>query len=45
MGLVADHADFFKQFVDNSEFGKWLADTVFQATYKRPPGPEMGGRV
>ena len=44
-GLVADHTELFKQFVDNPEFGKWLADTVFQATYKRPPGAEMGGRV
>ncbi len=34
--LVADHTELFKQFVDNPEFGKWLADSVFQATYKRP---------
>jgi len=35
--LVADHTELFKQFVDNPEFGKWLADSVFQATYKQPP--------
>jgi type I restriction enzyme R subunit len=44
-GLVADHTELFKQFTDNEEFGKWLRDMVFQATYKRPTGPELGGRV
>ena len=42
--LMADHTELFKQFADNPEFGKWLADSVFQATYKGPgtgasPGP------
>ena len=40
--LVKDHTELFKQFVDNPEFGKWLADTVFQATYRRPPGAGAG---
>ena len=38
--LVMDHTELFKQFSDNESFKKWLADTVFFATYvgKRPQG-------
>ena len=35
--LVMDHTELFKQFSDNESFKKWLADTVFFATY-------VGGR-
>jgi type I restriction enzyme R subunit len=40
-GLVADHTELFKQFVDNPQFSRWLADMVFHATY-RPPGAPPG---
>ncbi len=31
--LLADHTELFKQFSDNPSFRKWLADTIFSATY------------
>jgi hypothetical protein len=31
--LLADHTELFKQFSDNPSFRKWLADTIFAATY------------
>jgi type I restriction enzyme M protein len=31
--LLTDHTELFKQFSDNPSFRKWLADTVFSATY------------
>ena len=34
--LLADHTELFKQFSDNPSFRKWLADTIFAATYERP---------
>jgi type I restriction enzyme, R subunit len=36
-GLMKDDTELFKQFSDNPEFKRWLADTVFTATYDRPP--------
>jgi type I restriction enzyme R subunit len=33
MELLADHTELFKQFSDNASFRKWLADTIFAATY------------
>ena len=41
--LLADHTELFKQFSDNPSFRKWLADTIFSATYgpgaaTPPPG-------
>ena len=36
IGMLADHTDLFKYFQDNPSFKKWLADTVFSATYKKP---------
>ena len=53
-GLVADHTELFKQFVDNPEFGKWLADTVFRRRISsrpyltreaRPGDSSFGGRT
>jgi type I restriction enzyme R subunit len=35
--LVFDHTELFKQFSDNMAFKKWLADTIFTATYAPPP--------
>jgi type I restriction enzyme R subunit len=32
-GLVSDHTELFKQFMDNPSFKKWLSDRIFQATY------------
>jgi len=34
--LLSDHTELFKQFSDNASFRKWLADTIFQATYAPP---------
>ena len=36
--LLSDHTELFKQFSDNASFRKWLADTIFQATYAPPAG-------
>lgn len=33
IGMLADHTELFKQFSDNPGFKKWLADTIFAATY------------
>jgi type I restriction enzyme, R subunit len=33
LALLSDHTELFKQFQDNPNFKKWLADTVFAATY------------
>jgi type I restriction enzyme R subunit len=34
--LLKDDTELFKQFSDNPEFKKWLADTVFGLTYRDP---------
>ncbi len=39
IGLMKDDTELFKQFSDNPEFKKWLADTIFSATYDRPNSP------
>jgi type I restriction enzyme, R subunit len=36
--LLTDQAELFKQFSDNPSFKKWLADTIFSATYKSDDG-------
>jgi type I restriction enzyme R subunit len=36
VGLMKDDTELFKQFSDNPEFKRWLADTIFSATYERP---------
>lgn len=33
VSLLSDHTELFKQFSDNQSFRRWLADTIFQATY------------
>lgn len=34
IGLMKDDTELFKQFSDNPEFKRWLADTIFAATYE-----------
>jgi len=34
IGMMSDHTELFKQFVDNPSFRKWLADTIFSVTYE-----------
>ena len=34
--LLSDHTELFKQFSDNAAFKRWLADTIFSATYSPP---------
>jgi type I restriction enzyme R subunit len=36
--LVADDAELYKQYSDNLEFRKWLADTIFSLTYASSDG-------
>lgn len=36
IGLMKDDTELFKQFSDNPEFRRWLADTIFSATYNQP---------
>ena len=36
IGLIKDDTELFKQFSDNPEFKRWLADTIFSVTYDRP---------
>jgi type I restriction enzyme R subunit len=40
IGLMKDDTELFKQFSDNPDFKRWLADTVFGLTYgqSNPPG-------
>ncbi len=35
--LLFDHNELFKQFSDNAMFKKWLAETIFTATYSPTP--------
>ena len=44
--LLDDHTELFKQFSDNANFKRWLADMVFDSTYQSgagPAHPETGG--
>jgi type I restriction enzyme, R subunit len=34
---IADQTEFFKQFSDNADFKRWIAEMVFAATYSPPP--------
>ncbi len=40
IGLMRDDTELFKQFSDNPEFKRWLAEMTFQATYSQP-SPHM----
>ncbi len=40
VGLMKDDTELFKQFSDNPKFKRWLADTVFTATYEQPPSAQ-----
>lgn len=39
VGLMKDDAELFKQYSDNPQFKRWLADTIFGMTYGQPPQP------
>jgi type I site-specific restriction-modification system R (restriction) subunit len=43
--LLSDHTELFKQFSDNSNFKRWLTDTVFDATYQRGAVPPSTAAV
>ena len=34
--LLSDHTQLFKEFQDNDSFKKWLSDTIFRVTYRKP---------
>jgi type I restriction enzyme R subunit len=34
VGLLKDDTELFKQYSDNADFKRWLADTVFGLTFK-----------
>jgi type I restriction enzyme R subunit len=36
LDLLSDHTELFKQFSDNPNFRRWLADSVFDLTYRTP---------
>ena len=36
VGVMKDDTELFKQFSDNPEFKRWLADTIFGITYDQP---------
>jgi type I restriction enzyme R subunit len=38
--LLADHAELFKQYMDNESFRKWLSDRMFRVTYDQSGGRE-----
>lgn len=38
VALMKDDTELFKQYSDNPEFKRWLADTVFSSTYQTAPG-------
>ncbi|MBT6046807.1 MAG: type I restriction endonuclease subunit R [Candidatus Scalindua sp.] len=42
--MLTDQTELFKQFMDNPSFKKWLADTIFNETYKRETG-EAGSHL
>jgi type I restriction enzyme R subunit len=37
VSVMKDDTELFKQFSDNPEFKRWLADTIFGITYDQPP--------
>jgi type I restriction enzyme, R subunit len=39
VGVMKDDTELFKQFSDNPDFKRWLADTVFGMTYDQPRAP------
>ncbi|MGJ4940622.1 type I restriction endonuclease subunit R [Bradyrhizobium sp. HKCCYLS1011] len=41
VGLMKDDTELFKQYSDNPEFRRWLADTIFSATYDRQGTPNV----
>jgi type I restriction enzyme, R subunit len=40
---MKDDTELFKQFSDNPEFKRWLADTISSETYDRPALPASDG--
>lgn len=40
VGLMKDDTQLFKQFSDNTDFRRWLSDSVFNATYRSPDAPQ-----
>jgi type I restriction enzyme, R subunit len=38
-GILKDDTELFKQFSDNPEFKRWLAETIFTRTYHADPAP------
>jgi type I restriction enzyme, R subunit len=35
-GMVADHTELFKQFMDNDAFKRWLSESSFVSSYQKP---------
>ncbi len=40
IALMKDDTELFKQFSDNQDFRRWMADAIFAATYAAPPGSQ-----
>ena len=41
LNMLVDHTELFKQFSDNPSFKGWLADSVFEATYRATPQQQL----
>jgi type I restriction enzyme R subunit len=41
IGLMKDDTQLFKQFSDNTDFRRWLSDSVFNATYRPTGDPRL----
>lgn len=39
--VLKDDTELFKQFSDNQDFRRWLTETVFDLTYRKPGGPML----
>ena len=35
ISMMKDETQLFKQFMDNASFKNWLADVIFNATYRK----------
>ena len=36
LALLKDDTELYKQYTQNESFKKWLADTIFEVTYRGP---------
>lgn len=44
LDMLSDHTELYQQFYENQSFKKWLADTIFSATYGNRLQEKVGNR-